>query len=703
MSSELETPPKKPIASRPELIRWMLAIGAVVAISLLYPYQKSNSFPFEYELNQNWRYDDLQAPFEFPILKTTERYQRDLDEALENFGPVYALRQQDVNGAILRFQQRFDQAVAQISSDNSYPQVTRQSDQLRAYGQETLSKLYQRGILELRPVDAQREMDYVITIARGNVLREIALANASTPRNARAWLMDSLLYTNLEAPDFLLPFLEEQIQANTFYSDSLTQQLRSRTLEGVPPYDGLVERGQTIVRENSLVTADVYQKLLSYQEQYELEYGNRRGFNWGLVGYIILTSIVILLLFVYLRYFFPNVYARIPRLVFVLLWPVLYALLIRTTELNTGINSYVVPFCIAPIVIRIFFNERLAFFTHVVVVLIASFLTSLGYEFTFLHLLAGIVVIVMDIDTRDWSRYFRSLIYLLGVYIGGYLSLNMIREGSLNNLDVSTLSALGGNVFLILLAYPLIPLLERLFSLLSPITLVELSDMNRPLLRELALKAPGTLQHSLTVANMSEQAAQRIGADALLVRTAALYHDIGKTIRPTYFIENQQDGNPHNSLPPLESARIIISHVSEGVKLAKKAGLPHRLINFIHTHHGTTRTEYFYRTYLEQEPEGAVNEHLFRYPGPRPISKEESILMLADSVEAACKSLQRPTEEELTEFINKIIDGKVKSQQLQQSKMSFQELETCRKTFIAVMKSVHRPRIAYPEDEKGKE
>ncbi|MEM7575679.1 MAG: HDIG domain-containing metalloprotein [Bacteroidota bacterium] len=700
MSSELDPRPKKPLASRPEMIRWLLAVGAVVGISLLYPYQQNNSFPFEYELNQNWRYDDLTAPFEFPILKTEERFQRDQEEALENLSPVYALRAQDVDAAVDRFEEKFDQAVTQIQSDNSYPEVARQSDQLRAYGQETLRKLYQRGIVDLRPSDEQAGVDFVITIARGNVLRELAIANVSSPRNARSWLMDSLLYTNLEAPDFLLPYLEEQIQPNVFYSDSLTQQMRSRTLEAVSPYDGLLESGQTIVRRNGLISADVLQKLRSYQEQYELEYGNQRGFNWGLVGYVLLTSIVVLLLFVYLRHFFPTVYARIPKLIFVLMWPVLYALLIRTTELNTGINTYVIPFCIAPIVIRIFFNERLAFFTHVVVVLIASFLTSLGYEFTCLHLLAGIVVIVMDIDTRDWSRYFRSLIYLLGVYIGGYLSLNLIREGSLNNLDLSTLTALGVNVFLILLAYPLIPLLERLFGLLSPITLVELSDMNRPLLRELSLKAPGTLQHSLTVANMSEQAAQRIGADALLVHTAALYHDIGKTIRPTYFIENQQDGNPHNSLPPLESARIIVSHVSEGVKLAKKAGLPSRLIDFIRTHHGTTRTEYFYRSYLEQEAEGAVNEHLFRYPGPRPISKEESILMLADSVEAACKSLQQPTEEELTDFINKIIDGKVKSNQLQQSKLSFQELEHCRATFIAVMKSVHRPRIAYPEEGK---
>ncbi|MEL7376301.1 MAG: HDIG domain-containing metalloprotein [Bacteroidota bacterium] len=292
------------------------------------------------------------------------------------------------------------------------------------------------------------------------------------------------------------------------------------------------------------------------------------------------------------------------------------------------------------------------------------------------------------------------MIYLLLVYVGGYFSLLLIKQGNLANFDPVPILALGANVFLVLLAYPLIPLLERVFGLLSPITLLELGDMNRSLMRDLAHKAPGTLQHSLTVANMAEQAAQRIGADALLLHTAALYHDIGKMANPNFFIENQRDENPHDQISPLQSAKIIIGHVTEGVKMAKKAGLPNRLIDFIRTHHGNTRVEYFYHKHLENNPGGEIDEDLFRYPGPRPISREESILMLADSIEAACKSLSRPDEQELTAFIHKIVQGKVNSGQLAQSKLSFRELDVCRDTFIEVMKSVHRPRIAYPE-EKG--
>ncbi|MEL6391138.1 MAG: HDIG domain-containing metalloprotein [Bacteroidota bacterium] len=695
--SRLLGPIPNTLGSRPRLTRLLLGAVAVVAICLLYPMHTQQSFPYDFQLNSRWKYEDLRAPFEFPILKTEQQYQQDRQEAANQSGPVFLPQTEPLETALTNFEQAFNQKLARVRQEGSYPRAVQQADQLLAYGQDILRRLYRRGIADVSDATAGRDQIY---IKNGNSLQEVAAITIFTPQRASAWLNDSLMYTNLAAPDFILPELEAQLFPNLFYSAEETEQQRRRILESVSPYTGVVQEGELIVAENALVSADMVQRLESYRQQYDLEYGAGGGFNWSLIGYIALSSIIILLLFLYLRYFFPVVYARLPKLIFILLWPVLYALLIRATELNVGINSWVIPFCIVPIVIRIFFTERLAFFVHVVVVLIASFLTNLGYEFTFLHLLAGIVVIVMDIDTRDWSRYFRSLIYLLLVYVGGYFSLLLIKQGNLANFDPVPILALCANVFLVLLAYPLIPLLERVFGLLSPITLLELGDMNRSLMRDLAHKAPGTLQHSLTVANMAEQAAQRIGADALLLHTAALYHDIGKMANPNFFIENQRDENPHDQISPLQSAKIIIGHVTEGVKMAKKAGLPNRLIDFIRTHHGNTRVEYFYHKHLENNPGGEIDEDLFRYPGPRPISREESILMLADSIEAACKSLSRPDEQELTAFIHKIVQGKVNSGQLAQSKLSFRELDVCRDTFIEVMKSVHRPRIAYPE-EKG--
>ena len=378
----------------------------------------------------------------------------------------------------------------------------------------------------------------------------------------------------------------------------------------------------------------------------------------------------------------------------------LYSWLVTAVESTDTLSAYLIPFCIIPIVIKTFYDTRLALFTHIVVVLIASFLSKQGYEFTFLTILAGIVVLLTEVNTRDLTRFFYSILYLLLTYAIGYFSLSLIQEGQLTDIDYSAYTWLVINVVLTLLAYPLIPLLERFFGFTSSISLMELSDMNRPLLRKLALDAPGTLQHSLQVANLSEAAAQAIGADALLVKVAALYHDIGKTKQPAYFIENQSGQNPHDDISYLDSAKIIISHVTDGIEMAKKARLPKLLINFIRTHHGDTRVEYFYRNYLKDHPGESIDEAIFRYPGPRPQSKEETILMLADSIEAACKSLKNPSEADLNDLIEKIVSGKIQHGQLDKSTMSFQELEQCKQIFKQIMKSVHHVRIEYPDEQK---
>lgn len=672
-----------------------MGIAAVIIISLLYP--NNLKFPYEFERGQTWRYPSLESPKDFPIRKSQEQFEMDRESVFESLSPVYKIDPNVARAAKAEFLKDFKKQVDNAIENEAFPGVQANPEAHRLYGLRVLDKIFSHGIID--EVDDLNPAQ-VISIANGNEMRESTVGSLYTLKDAQRWLTDSLPYSNLKAPDFILPLLDDRLRPNLSYNDSLTQHLRDQSLSLVSPYAGLVKKGSLIIAEGSVITEDIYQQLISYREQYNEDLGSGSTFSWVFLGYALLTSLVILLLFLYLRYFFPMVYRRPRRLIFILMWPVLYALLVQTIETKTDFNTYMVPFCIVPIVIRIFFNERLAFFTHICVVLIGSFLTNLGYEFTFLSILAGIMVIIMDIDTRDWSQYFKSLLYLFGVYALGYLGLELIKEGNWTALNYSTLGWLAFNVFLVLLAYPLIPLLERLFGFLSPITLVELSDMNRPLLRDLAIKAPGTLQHSLNVANMAEQAARRIGADELLVKTAALYHDIGKVSNPEFFIENQSGPNPHDQLNNLESAKIIIGHVTEGIRLAKAAGLPESLIQFIRSHHGDTRTEYFYRNYLKEHPEETVDESLFRYPGPRPASKEETILMLADSTEAACKSLKNPTEEELSNLINKVFNGKLTGGQLTSSRLSFQELETCRTVFRNILKSVHHVRIAYPDEKK---
>ncbi|MEM1220139.1 MAG: HDIG domain-containing metalloprotein, partial [Bacteroidota bacterium] len=403
---------------------------------------------------------------------------------------------------------------------------------------------------------------------------------------------------------------------------------------------------------------------------------------------------------IYILRYHREMFDRINGLLFVLFFVLAYSYLIYAVDSTEVLSAYIIPFAIVPIVIKIFYSDWLALFTHLVIILIASFISSLGYEFTILQLLAGIVAILSNSDTRNWSGFFRTMIFIYFTYALAYIGLSLMQEGGVSLDDGYFFVWIFLNAFLTLLAYPLVPLLERLFGFTSSISLMELSDMNRPLLRELAIKAPGTLQHSLQVANLSEAAADRIGADALLVKVAALYHDIGKTANPEYFIENQSGYNPHDELDHLSSAKMIIGHVTEGLKLAKKARLPKVLLRFIETHHGTTRVEYFYRNFIKENPEREFDESIFRYPGPKPLSKEETILMIADSLEAASKSLKTPTGQDIDQLVNKIIEGKIAHGQLDDSTLTFAELELCRDVFRQRLRSMNHVRVEYPEEQK---
>ncbi|WP_116108222.1 HD family phosphohydrolase [Lewinella sp. IMCC34191] len=681
------------------LPRILLGVTAVILISLLYP--NNLTFPYQFELNQTWQYADLTAPTAIPIFKREERFTADREAVVRNLTPVYRRDTEVAREARAEYIAAFSAALDSARARNTYPGLLRQPEAHRLYGLELLDRIYQRGIVRLRTEDEARSgMATVIQIVDGSQVNTRTIGQVfTTPGRARQWLTDSILYTRLAAPDFLVPLLEDKLRYNVFYNDSLTNRLREQTLDAVSPYDGLVEQGDILVRQGEVISDNVYQKLISYRSEYNRNLEGTTTYLSVFTGYTLIVGLVILLLFLYLRTFFPLVYVRLKNLIFILLWPLLYAIMVRSIELAPGWSAYMVPFCIVPIVMRIFFNERLAFFVHVAVVLIASFLTSLGYPYTFLSIMAGVVVIFMDIDTRDWSRFFSSLILLFAFYLFGYVGIQLVQGAGWTGINYVDLLWLGLNVFLVLLAYPIIPLLERFFGLISPITLVELNDMNRPLLEKLARQAAGTWQHSLNVANLAERVASEIGGNSLMVRTAALYHDIGKLKNPEYFIENQTGPNPHDRITDLESAKIIIDHVNEGVKLARAAGLPDVIVDFIRTHHGTTRTEYFYRNHIKNHPEREVDEPYFRYDGPLPVTKEQTILMLADSVEAASKSLKQPTEAELYDLIDNIIRGKLTSGQLVQSHLSFQELEALRRIFRSVLKSSHQLRIAYPEEE----
>jgi len=460
-------------------------------------------------------------------------------------------------------------------------------------------------------------------------------------------------------------------------------------------------KGSTIIEKGDIITADkkyIIEDYLQSRTSHKL----LAGINMlQYLGYLILTSLIIFILVLFLRRLYPELYNSIRGIAFVLFWPVLFGILIWLVKGVPAMSLYLIPFCIVPIVVKNFFSDRLALFIHIVVVLIASYLTGLGYEFTFIQILAGVVTILLVSETRQMNKFFVSIALIMGTYALGFLGINLIQSGDEVVTDLPIFAWLLVNGLLLLLAYPLIPLIEKMFGFTSSISLVELADMNNPLLKELSNKAPGTLQHSLQVANLAEAATDAIGGNSVLVRTAALYHDIGKLAKPAYFIENNSGNNLHNELNNnFESAKIIISHVTEGVKMAKKAKLPKEIIDIIETHHGDSRVEYFYRNQKNTFPDQEFDESIFRYPGPKPKTKEQTVMMIADVVEAACKSLKSPTEKELEDFVDKIVKFKVDNGQFDDSALSFEELNIVTDVMKGKLKSIYHIRVEYPEEKK---
>jgi len=691
---------KTTIEGLPTLVKYLMVAGVVAIISFLFP--NNVKFKYEFDKGQRWRYEDLRAPFDFAILKPDQEIEQERARIKDSFSPYYEQLPSITEMQITAFEDRFTAQLEEINEEQ-FPDVTRNPDKYRTYGKNLLQDLYKAGIAELDKAHKDKPADFVVNVLRGNTTHPQTLENLTTVPEAEASLSESLPYSKLAESDFLYGLLESSIAPNVIYNDTLSQRLLAEELSQVGLYRGRVSKGDLIVTENGYITEEIYLKLQSFKAKYREEVTEEQSYTGVLAGYALLSTLIIGIFLLYVRLYAQAVFSRFNKLVFIMLWLVAFSYLVYAVEQVALLSTYMIPFCIVPIVIKNFYDEQLALFTHLVVILLASFLSSLGYEFTFLQILAGIVVLLSDVDTRDWTRFFYSILYIFVVYLLGYVGLSLIQEGNYQDIDLSVLSWLAISAFMTLLAYPLIPLLERFFGFTSSISLVELSDMNRPLLRQLANKAPGTLQHSLQVANLSEEAARAIGANHLLVKVAALYHDIGKTLQPSFFIENQSNKSPHLDISDKESAEIIISHVTEGVKMAKKARLPNVLIDFITSHHGTTRVEYFYRNYIKDHPDEEVDEQDFRYPGPKPVTKEETILMLADSIEAACKSLKNPTEEALLELIDKIIAGKMAMGQLEDSELTFSELETCKTVFQQLMRSVHHVRIEYPEEQQSEE
>ncbi len=671
--------------------KYLIMLLVVAFISTLFP--NNARFKYQFEQGGTWKYEDLTAPFDFPIKKLEEELEADKASRENNVTPVYeqatdvARTQKDL------FEKAFKAQWEVEKERDQFKEAIQQPNRYLKFSWQLLDRIYNRGVILLEPMHMNKKKDFVVNVLRGDELRPQTLGNLLTLVEAKTLLSDSLPYSPLKEPEFLLPLLEKSITYNLQYNAERTAQFE----QIIPETKGIVKKGDLLVTASGIITDEIYEKLMSFKMAYEQEITKQRSPLGIFLGYFLLTSLVIGVFVLYIQRFAKDQFQYFNQFLFMLMWLVVYSYLVYLVE-NIAIQLvYLLPFCIVPIVVKHFYNSSLALFAHVVVILIASFLSSLSFEFTFVQIIAGITAILGSVNVRNFTRFIYLLVFIFISYFLTFLGLSLIQEGSIHQFDWTVVSLLLVNMLLILLAHPLIPLLGRVFGFTSSSTLLEWEDMNQPLLKQLATTAPGTFQHSLQVANLAEAAGRAIQADYMLLKVAALYHDIGKIINSNYFIENQNSINPHNDLPASESAKIIISHVEEGLKLAKKYRLPKAITRFIATHHGTTFTAYFLKKHMEAYPNQVIDKSLFRYNSPLPVSREETILMLADSIEAASRSLRNAVAEEMDIFVEKIVEGKISTGQLNASQLSFNELEICCQVFKSTLRSIYHPRIDYPK------
>jgi putative nucleotidyltransferase with HDIG domain len=655
---------------------------------IVYTLPKQAKFRYEYEKGRIWNQKDLVSPYNFAILKTGQELASDQEAALRSITPIYQLQpdvaDQQLNGFKSDFEIKWHNAGIGEKQKEKYLQE----------GYRLIKELYDRGILTLVSKYQRGNENYTISILYKNTATDKSTVELFTRERAMAYCVEQLNAHKDIDKTFLLNIIQNRLQTNLNYDDKLTARLEKEVLEGLSLTRGMVQKGEVIVAKGSVINDEIYQKLQSYKKAFEDNARVNGNPNLVLLGQFLLVSIAVGLLMIFLYLFRKDIY-RDNRLVSLILLVVTGMLATLSWSIRVQeFNVYYIPYCIVPIIIRILFDTRLALNIHLLVVLIAGFFVPNSFEFAYFEITAGMVSIysIKNLVRRD--QFLVSALIITFTYFISFLGISFIREGTFLNIDWMDFLPFVVSVMLTLLAYPLIYAFEQVFQITSDITLIELTNTNAPLLRELAFNAPGTFQHSLQVANLAESAIYNIGGNSLLVRAGALYHDIGKVENPLYFIENQSSGfNPHDKLPYEESAQIIIRHVSNGVEMARKERLPEIVIDFIRTHHGNTRVDYFYQSFLKNFPEKLIDENIFRYPGPIPFSKETGVLMLADSVEAASRSLREPDVQSINDLVDRIVSYKLNQGQLNDSNITLKDLETIKAIFKKMLMSIYHVRI----------
>ncbi len=672
---------------------------------IVYAFPRQAKFKYEFTKGKPWMHETIIAPFDFSILKSVEEIESEKDIINKQHAPIFNFNdaifeikaQEFVN--LFEDQWSLDKKIqkdlkftfSNIFKLKSARNNTKKHD-LVNFGFNKLQEIYSKGIIQQNLDNSHGSQ---VLLKKGSLAEKRDIIDFYTINSAanEINLMDKLSEKEFA---FIVPLLLASLEQNIIYDKIASDELLQSELNSINISQGLIIEGQIIVNKGEIVNSDRYQKLLSLKEDFEGAEWNRTSYYLVLFGQIILVGISLLILFLFLRQYRLEIITNTTRISMILSLIVIMVLLSALTLRINSAYLYILPFCISPIILKAFFDNRVALFVHLITTLVIGFIVPNGFEFVFLQLIAGIISILTVLKMYKRAQLFISVGKVIGVYFLVYIALSVIHDASFSGIELSILAQFAISGALTLFAYPIIFLFEKIFSLVSDISLLELSDTNSPLLRRLSEEAPGTFQHSLQVANLAEMGALEIGANAMLTRAGAIYHDIGKLQNPMYFIENQSSNlNPHDEIEFDESAEIIISHVLDGIEIAKENNLPDELIDFIRTHHGTTTVQYFYKQFIADFPEEEVDIKDFTYPGPKPYSKETAILMMADSSEAAARSIKNPTSENIDALIEKIINKQISADQYVNADITFKEINQIKRLFKKKLVNIHHARIEY--------
>ena len=656
------------------------------SICLLYLLPRGGQFKYEFQKGRLWQYPNYYSPFDFSILKSEAEIQSDKEKVLKTLKP-YLRSDLDLKKEVIK---KYSDTFMTYFPMESNPILL---DSLYEFGADLLSQIYTYGVL---PPNYLHQGNSEVFLIQGQLEIPTEINEIFRSEDLFIFISKSFSKKGFESYEEVFKDLFfELITPNVFPDKNFDQNSLEQAMQNISLSRGVVLTGELIIAEGDLINDKIFEVLSSLRNEFSMRQGDQSNI-WIVIGYSILVLLTFTLLLLFLNKYRFSIYENNRKLTFIF-FNILVVIIAVTLTISYNTDYvFAVPICILPLIIKAFFDARLGLFTYVLTVLLIGFIVPNSFEYVFIQIMAGIITIQTVSELYRRANLFISVGQIVLVYIIGYLAFTIIQEGSFTKIDFTPLILFLLNGMLMLFVQPLIYIYEKVFGLVSDVSLLELSDTNANLLKILSEKAPGTFHHSLQVANLAEAAANEIGANALLVRVGALYHDIGKLNNTHFFSENQSGViSPHEELSPKESASLIINHVKDGILLAQKYNLPDRIIDFIRTHHGTSLVYYFYKKQLEIDPQTTSND--YQYPGPRPFSKETAILMMADAVEASSKSLKSPNIEELEDFIYNIIDGKIKAFQFNDSDITLSEIETVKKVLLKKLINVYQLRVEYPK------